>query len=328
MKFGFSSLLIFSVICATSAAKADMFGTGTNSFEIEFTTIGSPGNPAVDPFYWDPEDALGSVPYTYRIGTYEISEGMLNKANAAGGLGITHTARNTDDLAATGITWYDAARFVNWLNTSSGFSPAYKFDGGGVFVTWDPGDAGYNPNNLYRNSAAKYFLPSLNEWHKAAYYDPNAGVYYQYPTGSNTVPDGIDAISTPGQDPDFDAVFYDGAYTSQPNKYMNVGIASPFGTFGQGGNVEEWTETDQDMLNDSTTFHPSGSPLIKPERWILGGYWQAPSSHIDINALSGFDAEDSLPNLGFRVASVPEPSSILLAVLAAAGCFFWRRAIR
>ena len=55
-----------------------------------------------------------------------------------------------------------------------------------------PSDAGYNPNNLYHNSLAHYVLPSVNEWYKAAYYNPTSGVYYDYPTGSNSVPDGID----------------------------------------------------------------------------------------------------------------------------------------
>ena len=68
---------------------------------------------------------------------------------------------------------------------------------------WTVSDAGYNPNNLYRNSLARYFLPSVDEWYKAAYYDPTSGVYYNYPTGSDSVPDGIDFAG----DPNFDAVF-------------------------------------------------------------------------------------------------------------------------
>ncbi len=56
---------------------ADTFGTGANSFTIDFVTIGNPGNPPDA----NPNPA-GAVPYSYRIGKYEISEQMIEKANA------------------------------------------------------------------------------------------------------------------------------------------------------------------------------------------------------------------------------------------------------
>ena len=57
------------------------------------------------------------------------------------------------------MSWIEAARFVNWLNTSTGNMPAYKFNGGS-FELWTPADPGYDPNNLYRNNLAPYFLPA------------------------------------------------------------------------------------------------------------------------------------------------------------------------
>ena len=131
-----------------------------------------------------------------------------------GGLGITKDIRGPDK-PATSVTWNEAARFVNWLNTSTGSTPAYKFavqpgevgyNANANIELWTISDAGYDPNNLYRNSLARYFLPSVDEWYKAAYYDPTSGVYYDYPTGSNSMPDGIDFAG----DPNFDAVFSDG----------------------------------------------------------------------------------------------------------------------
>ena len=168
-------------------------------------------------------------------------------------------------------------------------------------------DPGYNPNNLYRNSLAHYFLPSVNEWHKAAYYDPVAGVYYTYPTGSDTVPDGIDF---PG-DTNFDVVFADGGSNDGPNVITNVGLASPYGTFAQGGNEMEWEETAGDRINDS----PS------EVRGIRGGGWNWPSSLLLASNRNGigpsFEGE-----IGFRIVSiVPEPSNHLL-VLTALWLFF------
>jgi len=66
-----------------------------------------------------------------------VSEDMITKANAEGSLGITKDTRGVDK-PATSVSWNEAARFVNWMNTSSGYSAAYKFtlqpgDGEGIF---------------------------------------------------------------------------------------------------------------------------------------------------------------------------------------------------
>ena len=41
---------------------------------------------------------------------------------------------------------------------------------------------------ITRNTGATYFIPSENEWYKAAYYNPTNGTYWTYPTQSNTAP--------------------------------------------------------------------------------------------------------------------------------------------
>ena len=161
-------LLTLAAVCGH--ATADTFGTDpNNTFEIEFVTIGNPGNAADNSGAPNP---AGEVDYIYRMGQFAVSEDMIDKANTLGGLGITKDTRGPNK-PATNIDWFEAAQFVNWLNTSTGNTPAYNFDPNGSFQLWDPNDTGYNPNNLYRNSLAKYVLPSVHEWYKAAYYDPN-----------------------------------------------------------------------------------------------------------------------------------------------------------
>jgi formylglycine-generating enzyme required for sulfatase activity len=287
-------ILISAVGPFVGPVRADTFGSGANTFEIDFVSIGNAGNPPDE----NPNPA-GAVPYSYRIGKYEISEQMIDKANALGGLGITKDTRGPDK-PATSISWYEAARFVNWLNTSTGSMPAYKFDGAGNFQLWTPTDPGYNPANLYRNRLARYFLPSLNEWHKAAYYDPAAQVYYDYPTGSDSIPDGIDFVG----DPMFDAVFYGGASNPEPNDIINVGVLSPFATVGQGGNVFEWSETAFDRTNDV--------PI--EQRRTLGGSWASTSSVLNAtNTLIGIAPHFEGNFSGIRVAAViPEPRTSLL----------------
>jgi sulfatase modifying factor 1 len=289
---------MLAMVTIASQANADTFGTGVNSFTIDFVTIGNPGNPPDA----NPNPA-GAVPYSFRIGKYEISEQMIDKANALGGLGITKDSRGAD-FPATSVTWYEAAQFVNWLNVSTNHTPAYKFDSGGTFQLWLPTDPGYDATNLYRNKGAKYFLPSINEWHKAAYYDPVAEVYYDYPSGSDSVPDGIDF---PG-DTAFDAVFNDGTVSPSPNEVMNVGLLSPSGTAGQGGNAAEWHESEFDRANDF---------LGSTQRSSGGSTWSGTSSVLAAwNSGIGTNPQFESDHFGLRVAStIPEPSSTILVVV-------------
>ena len=160
MKTASSSIYLIVLLCLMSSvggvARGDVFGFGNNTFEIEFVTIGDPGNVADTTGIPNP---AGSVSYTYRIGKYEISEQMVEKVNALGGLDIPLQDRGPD-VAAT-MNWLNAAKFVNWLNTSKGYDAAYKFDSEGEFQVWQPEDPGYDPDNLYRNTLAQYVLPDV-----------------------------------------------------------------------------------------------------------------------------------------------------------------------
>jgi len=248
-----------------SISHADTFGSGENKFDIEFVAVGNPNND--DDFSGNPSPA-GKVEYRYRIGKFEVSEDMIDKANTLGGLEITKDTRSPHK-PATNVSWLEAARFVNWLNTSTGNPLAYKFDDDGSFQLWQPGDAGYDPNNLYRNRHARYFLPSADEWYKAAYYDPTASLYYRYPTGSSATPTPVASGTAPGT-----AVYHFAA--TEPADIMLAGGLSPYGTMAQGGNVWEWEETDLDLVNDSTTS----------ERGISGGYWGNISGALSSTALA------------------------------------------
>ena len=132
-------LALFSV---ATPSLADTFGSGANQFTIDFVTIGNPGNPADTTGTPNP---AGSVDYVYNIGKYEISRDMVEKASAEGGLGLTLEPMDfvtgvlgdgpRPDMPATGVSWNEAARFVNWLNESEGSAAAYKF-------ATQPGDGG------------------------------------------------------------------------------------------------------------------------------------------------------------------------------------------
>ena len=296
------------------------FGSGGNQFAIEFVPIGNSGNTADTTGAPNP---AGSVGYAFQMGKYEISRDMITKATNAGGLGITlqdmsSWGGNGVNQPATGVSWNEAARFVNWLNTSQGYTPAYKFavaPGGGGYdantdlVLWSPSDPGYNAANQFRNSLARYFLPSADEWYKAAYYDPTSGTYYDYATGSNAPPSAVASGTASGT-----AVFN---AQSGPAEITLSGGLSPYGTMAQGGNVYEFEESIFNLLNDN----PSGA------RGVRGGNFNTSYLFLAADArFTGTTTAEVFVDIGFRVASVtavPEPGTIALAVLGLGGILFY-----
>jgi len=279
---------------------------------MEFVTISNPNNAADTTGYPNP---AGSVPYTYNLGKYEVSRDMITKANSAGSLGITmydmsSYGGNGANRPATGISLYEAAKFVNWLNISTGGTAAYKFDGSGMFQLWSEGDAGYNPNNLFRNSLAKYVIASSNEWYKGAFGKAD-GSWSNFPNGTDIAPTAVAGGTTAN------TAVYGGQ--SGPADITNAGGLSAYGTMGQGGNVWEWNEIAYDGSKDTAG----------ESRGVRGGAWDdvggdgvylGASYRLAANSPSYEDY-----STGFRVASVPEPSTGLLVVLGLSGLLLKRR---
>ena len=301
-----TAALVSAALTVTVTVHADDFGSGGNAFTIDFVTIGNPGNPVDTGTTGSYFSSYGAVSTAFQMGTYEISEDMITKANTLGGLLISKDTRGVNK-AATGVSWNEAARFVNWLNTSQGFAAAYKFTlqpGAGGYtgnenlVLWTVSDAGYDAGNLYRNTNARYVLPSENEWYKAAFYSGSGTTYYDYATGSDTIPTAVASGTGAGT----------AVYSGQPGPadITQAGGLSPYGTMGQDGNVWEWNESAFTAPNDSAT----------EGRAFRGGYWDDSGGGLRASgrltgAPSGGDA-----GVGFRVASVPEPSSTMLILSA------------
>jgi hypothetical protein len=279
-----------------NGAVADVFGRGENTFEIDFVTIGDPGNaPDLDnrpnSYRGRPENPIpiGAVDYVYRMGEYEMSRGLVEKVNANSDLGITlfdmsEYNANGPERPATGITWFEAAHIVNWLNTSTGHFEAYKFEDG-EFGLWEPSDAGYNPENPFRNRLAHYFLPSVDEFYKAAFYDGQSGVYYEFATGSNTAPTPVASGTAPET-----AIYHQ--RTTAP--ITQAGGRSPYGTMAQGGNVWEWEESEHDRTNN----------LPLGERGLRSGDWNDNDEHISASYRNPFFPWSDDYRFGFRVASI------------------------
>jgi sulfatase modifying factor 1 len=167
---------------------------------------------------------------------------------------------------------------------------------------------------VVREADATWWIPSENEWYKAAYHknDGVTGNYWDYPTGTDSGPS--NDLNNP--DPGNNANFYQDGYTIGSPYYTTVAgefenSESPYGTFDQGGNLWEWNET---------VIYAGSS------RGLRGGFWLGNSYFLLSSYRLGTDPTYEDLIIGFRVASVPEPGSITLLVCCAIlGLIWWRR---
>jgi formylglycine-generating enzyme required for sulfatase activity len=302
-----AALLAVFTVSIQPSAQADTFGGGTtNQFTVDFVNISQTNNTADTTTY-------GAVPYEYRAGKNEISQLQITKATQIGMANVSAGAWTGNQPAAY-ISWYEAAAFVNFLNTNSGKTAAYAltFSNSQWSMALQSSSNAWTAGgtNLYRNKNAFYFLPSENEWYKAAYYNAAGTNYFVYPTGSDTAPTAVASGTNAG------SAVYDNV-ASVPAIVNSAGGLSPYGTMGQGGNVYEWNESAFDGANSS----PSEG------RAFRGGGWD----DSEVGLRSSFRLGDGPTGeslfIGFRVASVPEPSTAVL-VLMAGGAWLLRRRLR
>jgi formylglycine-generating enzyme len=330
------SVLIFLVFLLTAAIAAE-------AITIDMVTVGNPGNAPDTVVMNDGTTGYGEVDYTYQIGKFEITAGqytaflnavarqadpyLLGRVTGPGGTlqmncNITRsgTAGNyTYSVPAdwanrpvNSVDWGSAARFCNWLangQPNTGVEDLTTTEDGSYYLNGAMTDNALA--TVTRKSSATWAIPSENEWYKAAYYDPNknsqgSAGYWLYPTRSDSLPSNI--LTSP--DAGNNANFYQGGSTiGNPYYRTPVGAFSnsggPYGTFDQGGNIDEWNETSE----RGGSFTQVSFALVSSER-----------EYPILRDASGSGS-------GFRVAYVPEPSVFLL-VFSAAWVFVVLRARR
>jgi sulfatase modifying factor 1 len=297
---------------------------------IDTVTVGDAGNQS------DVSTGYGGVAYDFAIGKYEVSLSQystflnavattdtynLYNPSMATDLNIAGISRSgssgsysygligSGNRPVTYVSWFDAARFANWVHNgatigASTETGAYSLNGAttGIFT---------------RNPGATSWIPSEDEWYKTAY--SKGGVlagYWIYPTQSDTAPGNtIGGVANQANYYAGDyAVTQSASYSGTQNYLTDAGVfsnsGSAYGTFDQAGNVWEWNEA-----------------VIDSSRGLRGGSW---TNEANVFYLQSFHSDYSAPTnensvVGFRVASVPEPSTAILVLLGAGACLALRR---
>jgi sulfatase modifying factor 1 len=334
MKIAFAYALVIAILSPIAAF----------AITIDTVPVGNPGNP--NDFN---NGIFGKVTTSYRIATTEITNSQyvsfLNAVAASDPLALynanmdvysqagihrsgssgSYTYSVKPDVAGQGIngadytygdkpvvfvSWYDAIRFDNWVNNgatagASTETGAYTILGGSAVPS--------NGNTIARNSGAIWFLPTENQWYKAAYYDGTATAYYDYPTKSNSAPDN----NLPPNDTGNSANYLVGHVATDNVSYPMTGVGtyllskSAYGTSDQGGNVWEWDET-------STT---SGTRVRR------GGAWSTDATTLNASHREEISPTTENEYLGFRLAAIPSlPGDYNVnGVVDAADYVLWRK---
>jgi sulfatase modifying factor 1 len=267
----------------------------------------------------NPDDnGLGRVDYDYYIGKYNITvEQYCAFLNAVASISDTYNLYNKNmgtDLNIAGInrsgkpgaytysimnnlgdsskrpityiTPFSIFRFANWLTNGQPIGEQ------NIFTTEDGSYKIINEDvtKIYDNKKDMYYLPTQNEWYKAAYYSPNYNNtgkpgYYLYATQTDETPSNLisDALTNTNVVNYVKGVNYcvtqSAFYDVNQNYLTDVGLfeksKSYYGTYDQTGLVYNLLQP------NGTNDYNKGDPIISQ-----GGFWAGGSTSMTKNTSS------------------------------------------
>lgn len=329
----------------------------THDRGIEFVTIGSPGNAAWDGNPGPAGSALGrgAVGYEYRIGRFEVTTqqwvefynaafdrpsndrlphlvpptfwgATFAQPNVPGGRRWSVPAGN-EMIPVGNISWRMAAMYCNWLHNDRS-SERSAFLNGAYDVSTFTYIGNIFQDQLTHHPGARFWIPTWDEWIKAAHYDPNrygpgVGGYWSWSNATETGflrgPPELIPPGQPGCNGAWDSPLYPGysPFAIPLGAYPTT--QSAWGLLDVAGGSSEWTEN---VLTGSFGV-----------RWrTLDGSARATSTGSRVTDLLGSNGEEfpsiSTYEYGLRIASsVPPPCSTALVLVACMRFLLQRRRV-
>ncbi|MDA1200500.1 MAG: SUMF1/EgtB/PvdO family nonheme iron enzyme, partial [Planctomycetota bacterium] len=203
-------------VLAVTAILMIVASTHAHAVTIDWVTVGDAGNAADTTTYGAVADAFQIMKFEWTNSQYveflnAVDPNGTNPnsvyndsmgSNARGGVnfdtngstGSKYAARaNMGDKPVNYVSWFDAARVANWLQNGQG--------------TGSTETGAYTLNNATGgtvpavNSGATYYIPTEDQWYKAAYYKGSKGSgmnagYWDYATQRDTAPTAVTADAT------------------------------------------------------------------------------------------------------------------------------------
>ena len=279
------TILFLFLALSVGIVSADL----VRGIDIEFVPIGNPGNPADTVIMVsDGTTGYGAVDYDFQIGKYEITNGQWDQFVSLAGTPSGNQYNSYDQstfhlgsqISTTGVSWYEAAQFCNYLTSGDKSKGAYLFSG----TNSNPADfLGVDRTAAITTYGTIYVTPTEDEWYKAAYYNgngynifANSANYYPSDQGWNYNPD-----------------------TYTPPWDVGSGAQELNGTYDMMGNVWEWAEATQDQFGNWDSL-------------IRGGSYQSRDYNLSSSRRFPYIPTAELNDIGFRIVSiVPEPCTLL-----------------
>ncbi len=180
-----------------------------------------------------------------------------------------------DELPMVNLSWYEAARYCNWLSVKQGYAPYYRLAAGEQVG--------------YQSSANGYRLPSEAQWEFAARggnLEKQAGYLY---SGSN-VPEEVAWIKA------------NAGLRPQP---LGQKAANALGFQDMTGNVWEWCEDHYAKYPSQLQKDPLKHTGVN--RIIRGGSWNDKPANCRVSNRDNLPPENRYQTLGLRVARPLQP---------------------
>ncbi len=333
-------IMLLSATLGATAAAAQARQSPPPDYGLDWATMGAPGNRPVTekeaPGMGDLR--VGSVGYEYRLTRTEVTVSQWFEFVRAYAPHWAAAGGNPRDPQLTGwwidhgpsghyitspgaanfpavMGWRLAARYCNWLHNGK-VNESWAFESGAYDTsTFVMGPDGIVLDQATHSPGAQFWIPTGDEWVKAAYYDPDRygpgqEGYWRYPLGSNDLP--VSGFPWDGGETNAGDATY-------PLIGMDVGSypdsTSPWGLLDMSGGEEEWTGTISGDANRRVALGSRIAETTYPVTDFINWYMMGTGFYSSLR--------------GLRVASaVPAPGAGALLIGTCALTLIRRRPIR